>query len=103
MQESEDPIQIARENGAEMTEPETASISRERKVARTSGKFKASRVSNQMTKTSVQDRIKEYPDNHFACVKEQLQCDACHEIITVKKSTVQKRAVPKTIKWHHQY
>jgi len=90
MQESEDPIQIARENGAEMTEPERASISKERKVARTSGKYKASRMSNPMTKTSVQDRIKEYPDHHFACVKGQLRCDACHEIVAVKKSTVKK-------------
>ena len=45
--------QIARENGAEMTEPERASISRERKVARASGKYKASRMSNPITKTSV--------------------------------------------------
>ena len=44
LQESEDRIQFARENGAEMKEPERASISRERKVARTSGKYKASRM-----------------------------------------------------------
>ena len=89
MQESEDPIQIARENGAEMTETERASISRDRKVARTSGKYKASRISNPMTKTSLQDPIMEYPEQHFACVKGQLRCNACHEIVAVKKSTVQ--------------
>ena len=90
MQESEDPIQIARENGAEMTERERASISRQRKVARTSGMYKASRMSNPMTKTSVQDRIKECPDHHFACVKGQLRYDACHEIVASKKIIVQK-------------
>ena len=73
IQESEDLIQTAGENGAEMTEPERASFSRELKVARTWGKYKASRMSNPMTKTSVQDRIKEYPDHHFACVKGQLR------------------------------
>ena len=48
---------IARKNGTEMTEPERASISRECKVARTSDKYKASKLSNLITKTSVQDRI----------------------------------------------
>ena len=35
MKESESPIQIAGQNGAEMMEPERVSISREPKVART--------------------------------------------------------------------
>lgn len=95
MQESEDPIRIAIENGAELTEPERASISRERKVAKTSGRYKASRMSNPMPNTSVYDRIKEYPNHHFACVKGQLRCNACHEVVAVKKSTVQKHVQSK--------
>ena len=48
---------IARKNETEMTEPERASISREGQVARTSGKYNASKLSNLITKTSVQERI----------------------------------------------
>ena len=33
------PIQIVVENGAELSEPKRASISRDRKIAKTSGKF----------------------------------------------------------------
>ena len=73
-----------------MTERERASISRERKVARTSGMYKAGRMSNPMTKPSVQDRIKECPDHHFAYVKGQLRCDGCHEIVAANKTIVQK-------------
>ena len=90
MEESEDPIQFAKDKGATLLEPERASISRARKVALTSEKYKAGSMSNPMSKTSIYDRIKEYPGHHFARVEGKLRCNACHEFIAVKKSTVQK-------------
>jgi len=101
MQESEDPIQIARENGAEMTKPERASISRGCKVARTSGMYKASRMSNPMTKTSVQDRISRSSIRLFQraatmrCMSRNRRCKEEHWTETC--------VVPKTLEWHRQY
>ena len=49
--ESLERKRIPYSNGAEMMEPGRAYISRERKAARTSGKYKATGMSNPMTKT----------------------------------------------------
>ena len=43
---------IATENGAELSEPERAAISRDRKIAKI-GKYKASRMTNPLSKTSI--------------------------------------------------
>ena len=42
-------------------------------------------MSSPLTKTSVQDGIKEYPNHHFACVKGKLRCHACCKIVAVKE------------------
>ena len=52
-QHQRDPIQVATENGAELSKPERASISRKRKVAENKAKDKTSRMQKSMRKTSV--------------------------------------------------
>ena len=52
MSDNDDPIQIATENGPELSEPERAAISRDRKIAKI-GKYKASRMTNPLSKTSI--------------------------------------------------
>ena len=61
-EEIENPIETAVSRGASLVEPEKASISRKRKVIVNSGQYKASREhKNPHSKTSVWDRIKEFP------------------------------------------
>ena len=56
-------------------EPEKASISRKRKVIVNGGQYKASREhKSPNSKTSVWDRIKEFPGQHLDCVSGQLRC-----------------------------
>ena len=87
---------IARKNETEMTEPERASISREGQVARTSGKYNASKLSNLITKTSVQDRISSLRFCQRAapmrCISRNCRCKEEHWTETC--------AVPKTLEWH---
>ena len=70
-----------------------ASISRKRKVIVNSGQYKASRVhKNTKSKTSVWERIEEFPGQHLECVRGQLRCNAYQETLAKKKSTVEKQA-----------
>ena len=70
------PIETAVSRGASLVEPEKASISRKRKVIVNSGQYKASReYKNPNSKTSVWDRIKEFPGQHLECVRGQLRCN----------------------------
>ena len=88
----ENAIETAISWGASLTEPAKASISRKRQIVVNSGKrYKASREhKNPNSKTSVWDRIKEFPGQHLECIRGQLNCSACHEIIAQKKSTVER-------------
>ena len=95
-EEIEDPIETAVSRGASLVEPEKASISRKRKVIVNSGQYKASRDhKNPNSKTSVWDRIKEFPGQHLECVRRQLRCIACQETLAQKKSTVEKHVKSK--------
>ena len=90
------PIETAVSRGASLVEPEKASISRKRKVIVNSGQYKASREhKNPNSKTSVWDRIKEFPGQHLECVRGQLRCNACQETLAQKKSTVEKHVKSK--------
>ena len=61
-----------------------------------SGQYKASRGhKNPNSKTSVWDRIKEFPGQHLECVRGQVRCNACQETIARKKSTVEKHVKSK--------
>ena len=40
-------------------------------------------------------RLKEFPNNHFAVVSQNLQCNACNEIISKKKSSIVKHVESK--------
>ena len=43
-----------------------------------------------LVRTSAWDRITEYPKHHFAVVNQKLRCNACSEIISEKKSSIEK-------------
>ena len=61
------PIETAVSRGA----------SRKREVIVNSGQYKASReYKNPNSKTSVWDRIKEFPGQHLECIRGQLRCNA---------------------------
>lgn len=90
------PIETAVSREASLVEPEKASISRKRKVIVNTGQYKASReYKNPNSKTSVWDRIKEFPGQHLVCVRGQLRCNACQETLAQKKSTVEKHVKSK--------
>ena len=87
----ENPIKTAISRGASLSEPAEASISRKRKVIVNHGKYKASREQKNLnSKTSVWDRIRDHPGQHLEYVRGQLKCNACHEILAQKKSTVDR-------------
>lgn len=61
-----------------------------------SGQYKASReCKNPNSKTSVWDRMKEFPGQHLECVRGQLRCSACQETLAQKKSIVEKHVKSK--------
>ena len=73
--EIENLIETAVSRRASLIEPEKASISRKRKVIVNDGQYKASREHKSPDfKTSVWDRIKEFPGQHLYCVRGQLRC-----------------------------
>ena len=76
---------IARKNGTEMME-----------VARTSGKYNASKLPNLITKTMVQDRISSLRfcqrSAPMRCISRNRRCKEEHRTETC--------AVPKTLEWH---
>ena len=79
------PIQLAINKGANITEPDRAAISRKRKIVKNSGKYKASRVKNHSKNdTCVWDRLKDFPGQHFVNENGQLRCNACSEIISIR-------------------
>ena len=41
-------------------------------------------------KTSAWDRLKDFPNHHFAVVNQKLRCNACCEDFSLKKSTIKK-------------
>jgi hypothetical protein len=90
------PIQLAINKGANITEPDRAAISRKRKIVKNSGKYKASRVKNHSKNdTCVWDRLKDFPGQHFVNENGQLRCNACSEIISIKKSSIEKHVQSK--------
>ncbi len=67
------PIQLAINKGANITEPDQAAISRKRKIVRNIGKYKASCVKNHLKNDMcVWDRLKDFPGQHFANKNGQL-------------------------------
>ena len=51
-------------------------------------------MTNPLSKTSIYDRIEEYPNQHsLVCVNGQLRCNTCHESICVKKTALFKNLI----------
>ncbi len=86
-----DPILVATNAGASLTVPQSASISRKRKIHVNQGKYKGRGSSLSAVKSlSTWDRLKEYPNQHFAVVSGTLRCNACSEMLSLKKSSLDK-------------
>ena len=75
------PITIAVNAEASLSAPESALIARKRKVPINKEKNKQ-RGSAKTTNVSTWDRLKEYPNQHFAVVKGKLRCNACSEVLS---------------------
>ena len=80
----EDPIVVAENAGAIFRIPAGAAIARKRKLPTNKGKYKQ-RGSKTAVGTSAWDCLKEFPNNHFDVVSQNLWCNACNEIISKKK------------------
>ena len=89
-----DPITITVNAGASLSAPESASIARKRKVPIKKGKNKQ-RGSVKTTNVSIWDRLKVYPNQHFAVVKGKLRCNACSEVLSDKKSSIERHTKSK--------
>ena len=89
-----DPITKKKKIGASLSAPESASIARKRKLPINEGK-KKQRRSVKTTNVSTWDRIKEYPNQHFAVVKRKLRCNACSEVLSDKKSSIERHTKSK--------
>ena len=90
----EDPIVVAENAGAIFRIPGGAAIARKRKLPTNKGKYEQ-RGSKTAVGTSAWDRLKEFPNNHFAVVSQNLRCNACNEIISKKKSSIVKHVESK--------
>ncbi|CAH3036193.1 unnamed protein product, partial [Pocillopora meandrina] len=90
VQEIEDPTLVAVNAGASLRSPTSAVIARKRKLPANEGKYKQRGSSKTTVRTSAWDRITEYPKHHFAVVNRKLRCNACSEIISEKKSSIEK-------------
>ena len=90
-----DPItKKKKKNGPSLSAPESASIARKRKLLINEGK-KKQRRSVKTTNVSTWDRLKEYPNQHFAVVKRKLRCNACSEVLSDKKSPIERHTKSK--------
>ena len=90
-----DPITITVNAGASLSAPESASIlARKRKDPINKGKNKQ-RGSVKTTNVSTWDRLREYPNQHFAVVKGKLRCNARSEVLSDKKSSIERHTKSK--------
>ena len=89
VKEVQDPILIARNAGASLSAPAKADIARKRKLLVNKGKYKQ-RESKATASTTAWDRLKEFPNHHFAVIDRKLRCDACSEELSMKKSSIKK-------------
>ena len=95
-QEIEDPVLVAVNAGASLRSPTSAVIARKRKLPANEGKSKQMESSTTTVRTSAWDRITEYPKHHFAVVNRKLQCNACSEITSEKKSSSKNISNPRS-------
>ena len=90
-----DPIAEAVNAGARFKDPESAAISRKRKLNVNSGKYRQRglggiEATTIKSKTCAWDRLKDFPKQHLAVVEGKLRCNACSEILSLKKSSIEK-------------
>ena len=65
-----------------------------------SGQYKASREhKNPNSKTSVWNRIKEFPGQHLECVGGQLRCNVYQETLAEKKRIVEEHVKSEAFEW----
>ena len=89
VKEVQDPILIARNAGASLSAPAKADIARKRKLPVNKEKYKQ-RESKATASTTAWDRLKKFPNHHFAAIDRKLRCDACSEELSMKKSSIKK-------------
>ena len=89
-----DPVTITVNAGASLSAPVSASIAQKRKVPINKGKNKQ-RGSVKTTNVSTWDRLKEYPNQRFAVVNGKLRCNACSDILSDKKSSIERHTKSK--------
>ena len=85
----QDPILTARNAGASLSVPAKANIARKRKLPTNQGKYNQ-RGNKTIANTTAWDRLKDFPNHHFAVIDRKLRCNACNEELSLKKSSVKK-------------
>ena len=91
-----DPTEGTIAAGATLSSPARASISRKCKIHVNERKYKhrgsssSTSSSGKGNTTCAWDRVKDYPKQHFAVVSGNLHCNACSEILSLKKSSIDK-------------
>ena len=89
-----DPITLAVNSGALLSEPQGASIARNRKFPTDKG-VNRQRFSAKTTKASAWESLKEYLGQHFAVVGGKLRCNACSKNLRDKKSSLDRHTKSK--------
>jgi hypothetical protein len=86
----QDPILTAINAGACLSVPAKANIASKRKLPTNKGKYKQ-RGNKTIANTTAWDRVKYFPNHHFAVIDRKLQCNACNEELSLRKSSIKKR------------
>ena len=84
-----DPIFIAKNAGACLSESQSTLISHKKKIHTNQGKNKR-RGASIASKGSAFDRQRECPSEHFAVVSGMLRCNACSVTLSLKKRSLEK-------------
>ena len=88
--EYSDPLEVAASAGARLSTPETAIISRKRKVQTNPAEKKRNVRGLIDPNVSAWDRVNEFKDQCLTTVSESPRCDTCRETLSKKKSSVKK-------------
>ena len=89
-----DLITIAVNSGASLSEPQGASIARNRKLPTNNG-VNQQRFSAKKTKVCAWEHLKEYPSQHFDVVGGKLRCNGCSKNLSDKKSSIDRHTKSK--------
>ena len=75
--------------------PQTASIARDRSQKSTQGKYSERGKKADVKKIGLHERLQSFPNEHLCLRGGKLFCNACHELLSTKKSFLQSHCKSK--------